>query len=75
MQAVRALDDVETLYARLDAMCPPESPTAVLHGDFRIDNAILDREEPSRVSALVDWEMATLGDPLMDLGGALSRWR
>jgi aminoglycoside phosphotransferase (APT) family kinase protein len=39
-----------------------------VHGDFRIDNAILDVEDPSLVRALVDWEMATLGDPLADLG-------
>ncbi|MER5674858.1 phosphotransferase, partial [Pseudonocardia alni] len=36
-------------------------------GDFRIDNAILDRDDPTVVRALVDWEMATLGDPLADL--------
>jgi aminoglycoside phosphotransferase (APT) family kinase protein len=38
-----------------------------VHGDFRIDNAILDPDGPGRVRALVDWEMATLGDPLADL--------
>ncbi|MBN9737045.1 MULTISPECIES: phosphotransferase family protein [unclassified Pseudonocardia] len=63
----RELGDVEALYARLDAICPAESDAAVVHGDYRIDNAILDPADPTRIRALVDWEMATLGDPLADL--------
>lgn len=63
----RELPDVDTLYALLDEACPQESGAAVVHGDFRIDNAILDRTDPTRVRAVVDWEMATLGDPLADL--------
>ena len=39
-----------------------------MHGDFRIDNTILDPDDPAVVRAVVDWEMATLGDPLADLG-------
>jgi aminoglycoside phosphotransferase (APT) family kinase protein len=38
-----------------------------VHGDYRIDNVILDRDDPAVVCAVVDWEMATLGDPLADL--------
>ncbi|MFE1955672.1 phosphotransferase family protein [Streptomyces sp. NPDC059524] len=64
----RELPDVEALHVRLARACPPESGASVVHGDFRVDNAILDRTNPSRVRALVDWEMATLGDPLADLG-------
>jgi aminoglycoside phosphotransferase (APT) family kinase protein len=63
----RDLPDVETLHARLDAGCPAESGAAVVHGDFRVDNAILDPDDPARIRAVVDWEMATLGDPLADL--------
>jgi aminoglycoside phosphotransferase (APT) family kinase protein len=66
--ATRELPDVEALHARLARDCPPESGTAIVHGDFRIDNAILDAQDPGRIRALVDWEMATLGDPLADLG-------
>jgi aminoglycoside phosphotransferase (APT) family kinase protein len=66
--ATRELADVETLHARLAADCPVESAAAIVHGDFRIDNAILAPDDPSTVRALVDWEMATLGDPLADLG-------
>lgn len=66
--ATRELDDLETLHALLQESCPVESGTSIVHGDFRIDNAILDPEDPAVVRALVDWEMATLGDPLADLG-------
>jgi aminoglycoside phosphotransferase (APT) family kinase protein len=66
--ATRPLPDVDALHARLAAVCPVESGASIVHGDFRIDNAILDRDDPALVRALVDWEMATLGDPLADLG-------
>ncbi|MFJ9855530.1 phosphotransferase family protein [Streptomyces sp. NPDC101150] len=64
----RDLPDVEALHALLAQACRAESGASVVHGDFRIDNAILDPADPSQVRALVDWEMATLGDPLADLG-------
>jgi aminoglycoside phosphotransferase (APT) family kinase protein len=64
----RALPDVETLYSRLAEICPAESAASIVHGDYRIDNAIFDAADVGRVRALVDWEMATLGDPLADLG-------
>jgi aminoglycoside phosphotransferase (APT) family kinase protein len=44
----------------------------LIHNDFRLDNLVLD--EQLRVVAVLDWEMATIGDPLMDLGGALAYW-
>ncbi|MGD6755831.1 phosphotransferase family protein [Streptomyces sp. BH105] len=64
----RDLPDVEALHTLLAQDCPPESGVSIVHGDFRIDNAILAHDDPSQVRALVDWEMATLGDPLADLG-------
>ena len=64
----RLLPDIDALHERLAQACPPESGASIVHGDFRIDNAILDPGNPSGVRALVDWEMATLGDPLADLG-------
>jgi len=64
----RALPDVETLYLRLAETCPAESAASIVHGDYRIDNAILDAGDVGTVRALVDWEMATVGDPLADLG-------
>ena len=64
----RDLEDLDKLHARLAAGCPVESGSAIVHGDFRIDNAILAPDDPAQVRAIVDWEMATLGDPLADLG-------
>jgi aminoglycoside phosphotransferase (APT) family kinase protein len=64
----RPLDDIDTLHTRLAEDCPAESGASIVHGDYRIDNTILDRDDPAVVLAIVDWEMATLGDPLADLG-------
>ena len=54
----------------------PEASTApaFIHNDYRFDNVVLDQEDPLRIIGVLDWEMATLGDPLMDLGGALAYW-
>jgi aminoglycoside phosphotransferase (APT) family kinase protein len=46
----------------------------VIHNDFRLDNLVLGPDDPQRIDAVLDWEMATIGDPLMDLGGALAYW-
>jgi aminoglycoside phosphotransferase (APT) family kinase protein len=64
----RPLADIGTLRARLAGACPAESGAAIVHGDYRIDNTILARDDLAVVRAVVDWEMATLGDPLADLG-------
>jgi len=54
----------------------PESPAATLvHGDYRLDNLMFLPEPPATVTAVVDWEMATIGDPLADLGYLLTFWR
>jgi aminoglycoside phosphotransferase (APT) family kinase protein len=53
---------------------PVESGAAVIHNDYKLDNVLLDPAEPWRIVAVLDWEMATVGDPLMDLGTALSYW-
>lgn len=47
---------------------------ALLHGDFRIDNLILDVDDPTQINAILDWEISALGDPLMDLGNTLAYW-
>jgi aminoglycoside phosphotransferase (APT) family kinase protein len=51
---------------------PPDVATCLIHNDFRLDNVVLD--PTLQVVGVLDWEMATLGDPLMDLGGALAYW-
>ncbi|GAA2422542.1 phosphotransferase family protein [Streptomyces macrosporus] len=52
---------------------PDDVAIRVIHNDWRLDNIVLD-EDDLRVVGVLDWEMATLGDPLMDLGGALAYW-
>jgi aminoglycoside phosphotransferase (APT) family kinase protein len=46
----------------------------VIHNDFKLDNVIWDSQDPMRLIGVLDWEMATLGDPLMDLGSTLGYW-
>ncbi|MBL0886418.1 phosphotransferase family protein [Myceligenerans indicum] len=66
----RELPALDTLQDRLGALLPEQNPrAAVVHGDYRLDNVIVDGPpDAPRVAAVVDWEMATLGDPLVDLG-------
>ncbi|HYJ56224.1 MAG TPA: phosphotransferase family protein [Mycobacterium sp.] len=59
-------DDVRKLHATLAQVIPPQSRSAIVHGDYRIDNTILDADDPTKVVAVLDWEMSTLGDPLSD---------
>lgn len=64
---------VERVAAWLAAHCPTESGVALIHNDFKLDNLVLS-PDASRVRAILDWEMATVGDPLMDLGSTLAYW-
>ncbi len=64
---------VERLGAWLEANRPAESGATLVHNDFKYDNVIL-APDLSGVIAVLDWEMATIGDPLMDLGTALGYW-
>ncbi|MGH2509495.1 MAG: phosphotransferase family protein [Ktedonobacteraceae bacterium] len=70
----RALPELDHITAWLTAHIPVASPTTIVHGDYRFGNVIYATDEP-RVAAIVDWEMATLGDPLADLGILLNSWR
>jgi aminoglycoside phosphotransferase (APT) family kinase protein len=56
------------------AHIPADSKTCIIHNDWRLDNLILDPDHPTEIIGVLDWEMATLGDPLMDLGSALAYW-
>lgn len=58
---------LDRLQDHLGEGVPATSRTGIVHGDYRLDNALIDGEKP-RLSAILDWEMATLGDPLVDLG-------
>ncbi|HXW06948.1 MAG TPA: phosphotransferase family protein [Vicinamibacterales bacterium] len=67
--------EMEALARWLTESLPPDParPT-VVHGDFKLDNLMLDAANPSRVASVLDWEMAALGDPLVDLGILLAYW-
>ena len=62
----RPLAGIDELYALLAADPPDGSPPAIVHGDYRLDNVLVGADD--KVAAVVDWEMATLGDPLTDVG-------
>jgi aminoglycoside phosphotransferase (APT) family kinase protein len=69
----RDLPGADELRDRLAASVPISPPPAIVHGDFRLDNLMIDSHS-MRVAAVLDWEMATLGDPLTDLGLLVTYW-
>ncbi|MGI9057933.1 MAG: phosphotransferase family protein [Ktedonobacteraceae bacterium] len=70
----RPLPDLDAVTAWLAGHMPASGPATIVHGDFRLDNVMLSNDEPC-VIAIFDWEMATIGDPLADVGYLLSFWR
>lgn len=64
--------EFEAVYSWLASHVPLESGSAVIHNDYRIGNTMISPDAPGRVIAILDWELATLGDPLFDLGYFLS---
>jgi aminoglycoside phosphotransferase (APT) family kinase protein len=68
------LPGLERASAWLDANRPGESGAALVHNDYKFDNLVLDPGDLTRIVAVLDWEMATIGDPLMDLGTTLGYW-
>jgi aminoglycoside phosphotransferase (APT) family kinase protein len=65
---------VEKVAQWLHDHLPPESGASLIHNDFKYDNLVLDPSDWTKVVAVLDWEMSTLGDPLMDLGTSLGYW-
>nr|WP_221246955.1 phosphotransferase family protein [Gordonia humi] len=63
----RELPDLDKLVAILSERVPAAAGNSIIHGDLRVDNAILDPADPGRVAAVVDWELSALGDPLTDI--------
>jgi aminoglycoside phosphotransferase (APT) family kinase protein len=69
------LPEMEALAAWLMARLPPNpARPGIVHGDFKLDNLMLDLDDPSRVVGVFDWEMSALGDPLVDVGILLAYW-
>ena len=66
--------DFEKVMDWLQDNMPPQVKICIIHNDFRFDNVVLDPEVPTQIIGVLDWEMATLGDPLMDLGNSLAYW-
>ncbi len=67
--------DFEKVMQWLDDHMPADSlqPT-IIHNDYKFDNVVLNPENPLEIIGVLDWEMTTIGDPLMDLGGSMAYW-
>jgi aminoglycoside phosphotransferase (APT) family kinase protein len=66
--------DAEDVMGWLAEHQPPDVAARLIHGDWRFDNLVLDLADEPRIIGVLDWEMATVGDPLMDLGSSLAYW-
>lgn len=66
--------EMEIVSGWLKANLPQTENTGFIHNDFKYDNLVLDPTQISEIKAVLDWEMATVGDPLMDLGTSLAYW-
>ena len=66
--------DLDALSAWLAQRLPAEHAPVLIHNDFKYDNVLLDPDAPTRILAVLDWEMATVGDPDYDLGTSLAYW-
>jgi len=66
--------DFEQVMGWLNSNMPLDSGQCLIHNDFRFDNVVLNVDNPLEVTGILDWEMATVGDPLMDLGNTLAYW-
>ncbi|WP_088006042.1 phosphotransferase family protein [Indiicoccus explosivorum] len=62
------------LQAYLTANIPVNSETTVVHNDFKLNNLVLDHQNPGKVIGVLDWELSTIGDPLSDLGSTIAYW-
>lgn len=70
----RELVDFEPVAEWLEANRPPDVEPGILHGDFHVDNCLFAVEDAPRLAAIIDWEMSTIGDPLLDVGLFLGFW-
>lgn len=68
------LPEMESIIRWLSESLPRSSSATLVHNDYKLDNVMLSAESPSRIEAVLDWEMATIGDPLVDVGLTLCYW-
>lgn len=71
---IRDLPRFDQVGEWLEANRPPAQEPAIMHGDFHLDNTLIVFEPDVHVSAIIDWEMSTIGDPLFDVGISLAFW-
>lgn len=72
--ATRPVPEISRLGELLAERRPASSRAAIVHGDYKLDNCVMDARDPGLIAAVLDWEMSTLGDPLTDLGLLLFYW-
>jgi aminoglycoside phosphotransferase (APT) family kinase protein len=72
--ATRPIPDLDTIATWLTEHLPQTTETTLVHGDYRLGNTLFAPHAPARLTAILDWEMATLGDPLADLGYLCATW-
>lgn len=72
--ATETVADMDVVAGWLAAHLPRSGGASLIHNDYKHDNLVLDPAAPERILAVLDWEMSTLGDPLMDLGTTLAYW-
>jgi aminoglycoside phosphotransferase (APT) family kinase protein len=68
------IDTLDEIAQWLPRNMPPENAPALLHNDYKYDNVVLNENDLSKIIGVLDWEMSTVGDPLMDLGASLAYW-
>lgn len=68
------IDSIDVVAQWLQQHLPPAQAPAFLHNDYKYDNLLLDPDDFTRITGVLDWEMSTVGDPLMDLGASLAYW-
>ncbi len=71
---IQAVDVIAKWLAERMEAVSAKSEAALIHNDWKYDNLVLDSADPTKIIGVLDWEMSTVGDPLMDLGTALSYW-
>ncbi len=74
VNATREVNACVEVGQRLAATMPDSPPSTVVHGDYRLGNVMISNQAPARLVAILDWEMATIGDPLADLGYLVATW-
>jgi aminoglycoside phosphotransferase (APT) family kinase protein len=70
----REIPEFEQVGAWLAAEMPDSPPATIVHGDYRLGNTMIAHGTPARLIAIFDWEMATIGDPLADVGYMMMHW-